>query len=133
MSVLKYVIAAAAGYYAGQPSGQRQLRRLSKQVTELASSPRAAQLKEQGRTIAAERVSAARDAVRRNRADDATTTPHTGGTTGAQASPVEAGSGGGTGFDGRTVAEDSETARLGTTPPSPVGRGTQETRPTEQR
>jgi hypothetical protein len=131
MSVLKYAIVAAAGYYAGQPSGRRQLRRLREQVTELARGPQAAQLKERGRTLAAERVSAARDLVHRNRDDDAATTPHTSSAAGAQTPPAKAGPGGGTGFDGRAVAED---VRSGVTPPSPVGRTTQETtHPTEQR
>jgi hypothetical protein len=125
MSVLKYAIAVAAGYYAGQPSGHRQLQRLRRQVKQLVRSPRTAQLRERGRTVAAERVSAARDLVRRNRADNAATAPHAGETARARTSPAEAGSGSGTGFDGRAVAED---VRMGVTPPSPVG----ETIPTEQ-
>ena len=131
MSVLKYAIAAAVGYYSGQPGGQRQLKRLREQLTDLTSGPQAAQLKERGRTVANERVSAARGLVRRNRTD-AATAPHTDGTAGVLPSPTEPGSGTAAGFDGRTVAEDSEAARKGITPPSPVARTAQEIRPTEQ-
>ncbi len=35
MSVLRYAIAAAVGYYAGQPSGRKQLGRLRRRVTGL--------------------------------------------------------------------------------------------------
>jgi len=129
MSVLKYAIAAAAGYYAGQPSGQRQLTRLRTQLTELASGPQAAQFKERGRTIAAERVSAARGLVRRNRADDAATAPHTDGTAGVRPSPTKPASDREAGFDGRTAAEDSEAVYKGIAPPPPVGRTVQEIHP----
>ena len=59
VSLLKYAIAAAAGYYAGQPGARRQVEQLWQKATDLASSPKATELKRRGREIAGERASAA--------------------------------------------------------------------------
>ena len=48
MSLLKYAIAAAIGYYVGQPGGRRQVQQLSQKATELVRSPKAAELKDRG-------------------------------------------------------------------------------------
>ena len=48
MSVFKYAVAVAVGYYVGQPNGRRQVRRLREQAVELVRGPRAKQLKERG-------------------------------------------------------------------------------------
>jgi hypothetical protein len=132
VSLLKYVIAGAIGYYAGQPGGQRQLQRLRQKATELASSPQARQLKECGRNIAKERASATLDLARRKRSNGSATTADASGTAGAPPSRAESGSRTGTGFGGRTAAEDTQPVRTGTTPPPPVGRTTGQTNPTQE-
>ena len=58
MSLLKYAIAAAIGYYAGQPSGRRQVQQLSQKATELVRSPKAAELKDRGSKLVGDRASA---------------------------------------------------------------------------
>ncbi|QJY47540.1 hypothetical protein [Pseudonocardia broussonetiae] len=52
MSLLRYALVAAAGYYAGQPAGRRQLDKLMGQAKEAAQSPKAAELTERGKTLA---------------------------------------------------------------------------------
>ena len=59
VSVFKYAVAAAVGYYVGQPNGRRQVQGLREQAVELVRGPRAKQLKERGWDIAVERTSAA--------------------------------------------------------------------------
>ena len=59
MSVFKYAVAVAVGYYVGQPNGRRQVQSLREQAVELVRGPRAKQLKERGWDIAVERTSAA--------------------------------------------------------------------------
>jgi hypothetical protein len=119
VSLFKYAVAAAVGYYVGQPNGRRQVQGLREQAVELVRGPRAKQLKERGWDIAVERTSAAIKRAQRRRADAAaalelsdTASQPSGGV--AESEP--------TGFGGRTVAEDTETVRLGITPPPPVGR-----------
>ena len=120
MSVFKYAVAAAVGYYVGQPNGRRQVQRLREQAVELVRGPRAKQLKERGWDIAVERTSAAIKRAQRRRANGSpaaldlsdTASQPSGGA--AESEP--------TGFGGRTVAEDTEAVRLGITPPPPVGR-----------
>ena len=48
MSVFKYAVVAAVGYYVGQPYGRRQVQRLREQAVELVHGPRAKQLQERG-------------------------------------------------------------------------------------
>ena len=72
MSLLKYAIAAAIGYYAGQPGGRRQIQQLGQKATELVKSPKAAELKDRSRELVGERASAAVDKVRRKTTDDST-------------------------------------------------------------
>jgi len=120
VSVFKYAVAAAVGYYVGQPNGRRQVQSLREQAVELVRGPRAKQLKERGWDIAVERTSAAIKRAQRRRANGSpaalelsdTASQPSGGV--AESEP--------TGFGGRTVAEDTEAVRLGITPPPPVGR-----------
>jgi hypothetical protein len=120
VSVFKYAVAAAVGYYVGRPNGRRQVQGLREQAVELVRGPRAKQLKERGWDIAVERTSAAIKRAQRRRANgsataldlsDAASQPSGGA---AESEP--------TGFGGRTVTEDTEAVRLGITPPPPVGR-----------
>ena len=133
MSLLKYAIAAAIGYYAGQPGGRRQIQQLGQKATELVKSPKAAELKDRGRELVGERASAAVDKVRRKTTDDstssgATTTTTTGTATAGSASvttpvttpattPVTAAGG----ADNRD-AGDIQAAQTGTLPPGPASR-----------
>jgi hypothetical protein len=48
MGMIGYGIAAAIGYYAGQPEGRRQLTTLRRQAAELVRSPEARRLREHG-------------------------------------------------------------------------------------
>jgi len=128
MSLLKYAIAAAIGYYAGQPGGRRQIQQLGQKATELVKSPKAAELKDRGRELVGERASAAVDKVRRKTTDDSTssgaTTTTTGTATAGSASvttpvttPVTAAGG----ADNRD-AGDIQAAQTGTLPPGPASR-----------
>jgi len=128
MSLLKYAIAAAIGYYAGQPGGRRQIQQLGQKATELVKSPKAAELKDRGRELVGERASAAVDKVRRKTTDDSTssgaTTTTTGTATAGSASvttpvttPVTAAGG----ADNRG-AGDIQAAQTGTLPPGPASR-----------
>lgn len=101
MSLLKYAIAAAIGYYAGQPGGRRQLAQLGQKVTELVKSPKAAELTERGREVVGARASAAVDKVRQKTTSD---TPSSGATT----EPVAA------------TADDIQAAQTGVLPPGPA-------------
>ena len=120
MSVFKYAVVAAVGYYVGQPYGRRQVQRLREQAVELVQGPRAKQLQERGWDIAVERTSAAIKRAQRRRANDSAAAPDLSDTASrpsgcaAESEP--------TGFGGRTVAEDTEAVRLGITPPAPIGR-----------
>jgi len=129
VSLLKYAIAAAIGYYAGQPGGRRQIQQLGQKATELVKSPKAAELKDRSRELVGERASAAVDKVRRKTTDDstssgATTTTTTGTATAGSASvttpvttPVTAAGG----ADNRG-ADDIQAAQTGTLPPGPASR-----------
>ena len=129
MSLLKYAIAAAIGYYAGQPGGRRQIQQLGQKATELVRSPKAAELKDRSRELVGERASAAVDKVRRKTTDDSTssgaTTTTTGTATAGSASvttpvttPVTAAGG----ADNRG-ADDIQAAQTGVLPPGPASRG----------
>jgi len=120
VSLFKYVIAAAAGYYLGQPDGRRLVQRLRQQATALVHSPQATQLKERGWDIAGDRASSAIKLVGRQRRNGSAVAPEGG--VSDQPSDAAAGPGTETGFGGRTVAEDTQAARTGITPPPPVGR-----------
>jgi hypothetical protein len=128
VSLLKYAIAAAIGYYAGQPGGRRQIQQLGQKATELVRSPKAAELKDRSRELVGERASAAVDKVRRKTTDDSTssgaTTTTTGTATAGSASvttpvttPVTAAGG----ADNRG-ADDIQAAQTGTLPPGPASR-----------
>ena len=129
MSLLKYAIAAAIGYYAGQPGGRRQIQQLGQKATELVKSPKAAELKDRSRELVGERASAAVNKVRRKTTDDSTssgaTTTTTGTATAGSASvttpvttPVTAAGG----ADNRG-ADDIQAAQTGVLPPGPASRG----------
>jgi hypothetical protein len=123
--LLKYAIAAAIGYYAGQPGGRRQIQQLGQKATELVRSPKAAELKDRGRELVGERASAAVGKVRRKTSDDSTTsgtTAVTGTATAGSASvttPVTAAGG----ADNRTAADEIQAAQTGVLPPGPASRG----------
>ena len=127
MSLLKYAIAAAIGYYAGQPGGRRQIQQLGQKATELVRSPKAAELKDRSRELVGERASAAVDKVRRKTTDDSTSsgaTTTTGTATAGSApvttpatTPVTAAGG----ADNRG-ADDIQAAQTGTLPPGPASR-----------
>ena len=130
MSLLKYAIAAAIGYYAGQPGGRRQIQQLGQKATELVKSPKAAELKDRSRELVGERASAAVDKVRRKTTDDSTSSgaTTTGTATAGSASvttpvttpattPVTAAGG----ADNRD-AGDIQAAQTGTLPPGPASR-----------
>jgi hypothetical protein len=123
MSLLKYAAAAAIGYFAGQPSGRRQLERLRRRATEMVRSPQVEDLKQRGKDIAGERASTVLNHVRRGSAESQTA-GDASGAVGSQPSGAVAGSSGETGFSGRTIAEERHAARTGNTPPTPVGRFT---------
>jgi hypothetical protein len=125
VSLLKYAIAAAIGYYAGQPGGRRQVQQLVQKVTELVRSPKAAELKDRGRELVGERASAAVDKVRRKSADDPTTsgTSATGPvTTGSASTTPVGGSAVGGGVGERAAADDLGTLQAGVLPPGPAPR-----------
>jgi len=130
VSLLKYAIAAAIGYYAGQPGGRRQIQQLGQKATELVKSPKAAELKDRSRELVGERASAAVDKVRRKTTDDSTSSgaTTTGTATAGSASvttpvttpattPVTAAGG----ADNRG-ASDIQAAQTGTLPPGPASR-----------
>lgn len=122
MSLFKYVVAAAAGYYLGQPHGQRLVRRLRGKATELVRSPQATQLKERGWDIAGDRASGAIILVRRKRRNGSVAAQDAGGAASPQPSDAAPAPGTATGFGGRTVAHNSQAVRTGITPPPAVGR-----------
>jgi hypothetical protein len=115
MSLLKYAIAAAAGYYAATPAGRRQVQQLSQKVSEFARSPKATELKERGREVVGDRASAVVDKVRRTSTTDA---PASGADVRADVradAPA-------TGPVDRAVADDVQAAQTGVLPPGPASR-----------
>jgi hypothetical protein len=126
MSLIKYGIAGALGYYLGQPQGRKQLDQLRQQLTKLSQRPQVKQLQDSGR----ERALAAKDraaAVLTRKVQ--TTDPAPSATapldpTASILAPDDAGTAAVTGFGGRTVAEDSAAALTGVVPPPPIGRDT---------
>lgn len=125
MSLFKYVVAAAAGYYLGQPNGRRLVQRLRQQATELVHSPQATQLKERSWDIAGDRASDAVKLVRRKRTNGSAAVPDgdADGTVSDQPSIAAAGPGAEAGFSGRTVADDTRAVRTSmTSPPPAAGR-----------
>lgn len=121
MSLLKYAVVAAIGYFAGQPSGRRQLERLRSKATEIVRSPQVEDLKQRGKDIAGERASTVLNQVRRKSADSPTADDASGAPGGRPSGPL-ASSSAETEFSGRKIAEERQAARSGITPPSPVGR-----------
>jgi hypothetical protein len=81
MSVLKYVIAAAVGLLRRTAERTTPAPTPAQAVTKPARGPQAAQLKQRGHTLAAERAGAPRDLIRRNRTTDATAGPDIASTT----------------------------------------------------
>jgi len=141
MSLLKYAIAAAIGYYVGQPGGRRQVQQLSQKATELVRSPKAAELKDRGSKLVGERASAAVDKVRGKSASEPATsgatavsgTPTTGPSSFAAGSPASAGTAGSAGSAGstgstgsRAASDDLPTVQAGVLPPGPAPRAADE-------
>ena len=145
MSLLKYAIAAAIGYYVGQPGGRRQVQQLSQKATELVRSPKAAELKDRGSKLVGERASAAVDKVRGKSASEPATsgatavsgTPTTGPSSFAAGSPASAGTAGTAGSSagsagstgstgGRAASDDLPTVQAGVLPPGPAPRAADE-------
>ena len=122
MSLLKYAIAAAIGYYAGQPGGRRQIQQLGQKATELVRSPKAAELKDRGRELVGERASAAVDKVRRKTTDDSTSSGTTAGTATAGSASVTAPVTAAGGADNRLAGDDIQAAQTGVLPPGPASR-----------
>jgi hypothetical protein len=119
VSLLKYVIAAAAGYYAGQPGGRRQVEQLRQKAADLIRSPKAIELKQRGRAIAGERASAVVSKVRRKSSDDSAVG---GENAGSDTPTVGSATDTTTGFGGRAVADDTRAIRTGVVPPGPAPR-----------
>jgi SLT domain-containing protein len=115
VSLLKYAIAAAIGYYAGQPGGRRQLGQLGQKVSEVVRSPKATELKERGREVVGARASAAVDKVRRRSADDTPSSSTTAVTEPATQAPASA---------DRVTADEIQAAQTGVLPPGPASRTT---------
>jgi hypothetical protein len=65
MSLFKYVVVGAVGYYLGQPRGREQVQRLYKQAEQKLRSPEADRIKQRGKEITRERATAARDLMKR--------------------------------------------------------------------
>ena len=124
MSLLKYAIAAAIGYYAGQPGGRRQIQQLGQKANELVKSPKAAELKDRGRELVGDRASAAVGKVRRKSADDSTTSGTTAatGTPTSGPAPVTAPVTAAGGADNRLGGDDIQAAQTGVLPPGPASR-----------
>jgi hypothetical protein len=118
VSLLKYAIAAAAGYYAGQPGARRQVEQLWQKATDLAGSPKATELKQRGREIAGERASAAIGKVRGKSANDLAVVG--GANAGIDTPTAGSATDAATGFSSRTVAEDTRAIRTGVLPPGPA-------------
>jgi hypothetical protein len=127
MSLIKYGIAAALGYYFGQPQGRKQLQQLRQQVIQLSQRPQVKQLQASARerALAAKDRAATTMARKKESADPTPVDPTPLGDTAPISTPEPARTDSApTGFGGRTVAEDSEAARTGLVPPPPPGRTT---------
>jgi hypothetical protein len=124
MSLVKYGIAGALGYYLGQPQGRKQLEQLRQRVIQLSRRPQVKQLQDSAheRALAAKERAVA--AITRKAAAAAPAPAATAPVLDPTAfAPDNAGTAAApTGFCGRTVAEDSEAALTGLTPPPPIGR-----------
>jgi hypothetical protein len=148
--LIKYGIAVAVGYHFGQEQGRKQLQQLRRQVVQLSKRPEVMQWRERGWDIAYERARAAKRlasttmAGRKKAVDPAAGSatsvaddtdpapPRIGRLRGR--SPRAAGwrrsrfsttpTAAPTGLGGRTVAEDSQSARTALVPPPPIGATT---------
>ena len=120
MSLLKYVIAAAGGYYAATPAGRRQLKQLGQKAAELGRSPKVAEIEQRGRQIVGEAASAAVDKVRGTSANEPATSGATAvsGTATAGPAPFAA-------VD-RAASDDLPTVQTGVLPPGPAPRAADE-------
>jgi hypothetical protein len=61
MGLISHVVAAGIGYYAGQPEGRRQLKKLRRQAVEFAHGPEFRRLRERGWDVAGDGALAARN------------------------------------------------------------------------
>jgi hypothetical protein len=149
MGILRYAVAAGIGYYAGQPGGRRQLTTLRRQAVELLRSPEVTRLRERGWDLVGDGALATRNLAAKTRSknpadgardfDDATARsglgvlgarswwrrarPGSAATVDPAAKGADpAGLDSPAGFSGTTVAEDSEAAILGISPPPLAAR-----------
>jgi hypothetical protein len=114
MGLTKYGLAVGIGYHLGQPLGRQQLLWLRQQVIGLARRPAVRKLRERAWDVAGECALAARNLAAKKLP---------GTSKGAAAATASSADGAApTGFGGRTVAEDSQAALTGVTPPPPAGR-----------
>jgi hypothetical protein len=114
MGLTKYGLAVGIGYHLGQPYGRRHVRWLRQQVIGLARRPAVRKLRERGWDIAGECALDASNLVARKMRGRSKAAADTRRPADLAATP--------TGFDGRTVAEDSQAAITGIAPPPPAGR-----------
>ena len=130
MGLVKYGLAIGLGYLLGRPEGRAQLQKVGQQAVELSRHPEVERLKEQGKSVAAEKVDAVKQKVVTRTADSATTPdgaaeptarrrfalptqrPRFGRSRNAHF-PASEGISTPTSLGGTTVMEDSEAAVLG--------------------
>ena len=63
MGLVKYGLAVGLGYVLGRPEGRAQLQKVGQQAVELSRHPEVERLKEQGKSVAAEKVDAVKQKV----------------------------------------------------------------------
>src|SRR5919107_3008773 len=63
MGLLSHGLALGIGYLLAQPQGREQLRKVGQQATDVARRPEVARLREQGKSVAAEKVEAVKQKV----------------------------------------------------------------------
>jgi hypothetical protein len=147
MGMIGYAIAAALGYYAGQPEGRRQLATLRRQAADVTRRPEVRRLRERGWDMVGDGALATRNLAGKVRSrtkgpdgdhdvDTATTTrgrripvlrgrswrrPRPGSTTADPAGATSGGTDGPAGSGGTTVTEDRASESPGMSAPPLAG------------